>query len=142
MSRATIRIDCWKTQFLYDRWLGAWNTKLFCFQKQPSTFFFLFLIINVLSSPFFQKVWNRRIWPWRAGFFVLFCFLAVPCRMQDLNSPARDRTCVPALGMWSLKLWTTREVPTIFFFSKIIPWFKNCLKTMYWILKVNCFPRN
>ena len=31
--------------------------------------------------------------------------------MWDLSSPARDHTCNPCTGRWSLDHWTTREVP-------------------------------
>ena len=42
-----------------------------------------------------------------------FSFLAKPCSMWDLNSPTKEpgiETMPPALGAWSLKHWTAREV--------------------------------
>ena len=39
------------------------------------------------------------------------CFLAKPRGMWDLSSLSRDQTCASALEVWSLKHWTTREVP-------------------------------
>ena len=43
----------------------------------------------------------------------MYVFLAMPCSVQDLSSPTRDGTQVPALEAWSLKNWTAREVPKV-----------------------------
>ena len=43
-------------------------------------------------------------------FFILF-YLAMPCGMQDLNSPTRNQT----VEEWSLSHWTTRKVPPTLF---------------------------
>ena len=52
----------------------------------------------------------------------IFIYLAVPglCLWHILwhvgsSSLTRDRTQAPALGVWSLKCWTMREVPFTFF---------------------------
>ena len=44
-------------------------------------------------------------------FFFFFFFLATLHSMWDLSSPTRYQTWAPALEVWSLNHWTTREVP-------------------------------
>ena len=57
------------------------------------------------------------------GIFVAACGLFI-CSMWDLSSLTRDRTGPPALGVQSLSLWTTREVPVPgFFFSFFLVYF-------------------
>ena len=46
-------------------------------------------------------------------FFLTFYFLAIVSSMWDLCSLTRDQTCVPALEVWSLNHWITREVPVL-----------------------------
>ena len=41
-------------------------------------------------------------------------WVQLPCSMQDLSSPLRDRTWVPCIGRRILTHWTTREVPPLF----------------------------
>ena len=43
--------------------------------------------------------------------FFFFFFLATLHSMWDLSSPTRYQTWAPALEVWSLNHWTTREVP-------------------------------
>ena len=42
------------------------------------------------------------------GFLYLF-FQMLICTACDLNSLTRDQACTPALGVWRLNLWTTRD---------------------------------
>lgn len=41
--------------------------------------------------------------------------------MQDLGSSTRDGTTSPAVEVWRLKHWTTREVPICIFFFFLVP---------------------
>ena len=49
-------------------------------------------------------------------FFFFEFILAVLCCMGDLNSPARDQTCTPAVEAQHPNYWTVREVPLIFIY--------------------------
>ena len=44
----------------------------------------------------------------------------LPCHMQDLKSPAKDRTHIPCIGSWVLNYWTAREVPKSTFDSPLL----------------------
>ena len=46
-------------------------------------------------------------------FYVLVFWLR---GMWDLNFPTRDWTHTPCSGRWSLNQWTSRKIPTAFFF--------------------------
>ena len=50
-------------------------------------------------------------------FFLFTCFLFgyAGSQLQHVGSSSltRGQTRAPALGAWSLSLWTTREVPTV-----------------------------
>ena len=43
-----------------------------------------------------------------------FFFLAAPCNMWYPSSLTSNQTYAPALEMWNLNHWTTREVPVVF----------------------------
>ena len=50
-------------------------------------------------------------------FFLIFTYFLFGCAASQLrhagsSSLTGSRTLAPALGVWSLNLWTTREVPT------------------------------
>ena len=49
--------------------------------------------------------------------FFYFClsFLTMLCGMGTLSSPTRDRTQAPALGVWSVNHWITREIPSFYY---------------------------
>ena len=50
----------------------------------------------------------------------------------DLSSLIRDPTCAPYIGRWNLDHWTTREVPTTwFYFPRNTFWPSSCVST-YW----------
>ena len=51
-------------------------------------------------------------------------FLSTLHGVWDLSSLARDGTCVPCIGEWSLDPWTIRDVPGYLFFSR------NVIETM------------
>ena len=42
---------------------------------------------------------------------IFFAFFFWPQDMQDLSSPARYQSVLPAVEMWGLNHWATREVP-------------------------------
>ena len=46
-------------------------------------------------------------------FFPFFNLLATPHGAWNPISPTRDQTRIPALEVWGLHAWTTREVPPI-----------------------------
>ena len=52
----------------------------------------------------------------KGAYFSLSLFFATLCSMQDLCSPARDRTHAPALGVWSFNHWTAWEAPIYIYF--------------------------
>lgn len=60
--------------------------------------------------------------------FTYFYFLNAPWGTWDLSSPTRRQPVPPTVEAWSLKLWTTREIPQtkIFFLSFIFVGWKKC----------------
>lgn len=59
--------------------------------------------------------------------FTYFYFLNAPWGTWDLSSPTRRQPVPPTVEAWSLKLWTTREIPQtkIFFFKFYICWLEK-----------------
>ena len=47
----------------------------------------------------------------RIAMFSFFLFLAVPCGVWDLGSPAGIEPALPAVEAWNPNHWTAREVP-------------------------------
>ena len=53
--------------------------------------------------------------------FFVFFFFAMLHSMWVLNSPTRDRNCVPFIVRWILNHWTTREVLCLVILTLIPP---------------------
>ena len=51
--------------------------------------------------------------------------------MEDPISPTRDQTMPPAVKVWSLNHWTSKEIPVRYFFNVLSD--KNLCCPMYWI---------
>ena len=81
----------------------------------------------ITASDWILPAFLKRISSSFFFFFKIFIYLAVPgldCSMQDLllqhvrsGSLTRDWTQAPALGAQSLRHWTTREVPHLYFWQ-------------------------
>ena len=54
------------------------------------------------------------------------CFVFWPQDMWDFSSPTRDWTCIPCIGRWSLNHWSTKEIPTYFFWIYLFLIGHNC----------------
>ena len=72
------------------------------------------LLTNKMLYANFKRFFYFLQWVEVLGSSFCFLFLAVPCSMQDLSSPTRDRTRAPTLGARSLNPWATRADPGSF----------------------------
>ena len=73
--------------------------------------FFFFLIFSLMWTIFKVFIEFVRI------LFLFYVLVFWPQGIWDPSSLARDWTCTPCIGRWSLNHWTTREVPWHFLIS-------------------------
>ena len=69
-------------------------------KRMPISVEVVMLGVALTQSPACSPCCTASCWKGRFSIHTLdrICFLALPCGMQDLSSPARDRTLAPCSG--------------------------------------------
>ena len=75
---------------------------------------------------------TRDIYLWHVGSLVVAWELLVEACMRDLVPRPGIEPGPPALGVWSLTHWTTREVPAKSFYHEQVLNFMKCILYIYW----------
>ena len=86
--------------------LTSWATR----EAQRYSLPHLFVVLRLFFIWTIFKVCTKFV----TTLLLFYILVFWPLGMWDLSSPARDWTCSPYIGRWSLNHWTTREVSTPF----------------------------